>query len=163
MQCAHPDCFARTCIPGHITGSVWRASHDHTRFLLTHHRKLNRWLQLGGHSDGNPNPVKYAYNVGLGGKGLVPGRPRDTFGIGWARTQFSDDFVPFLRERLNLGLSKEDAVEMYYNFSITPAINATLDLQIVDPALRKTLNKAGDRLENIDTAVIAGLRIYARF
>jgi porin len=134
---------------------LWHPGGDQTRGIGAFFRF--------GVSDGNPNPIKYAYNVGLGGKGLVPGRRRDTFGIGWARTQLSDDFVPFLRERLNLGLSKEDAVEMYYNFSITPAINATLDLQIVDPALRKTLNKAGDSLENVNTAVIAGLRIYARF
>jgi porin len=36
--------------------------------------------------------------------------------------------VPFLRQRLNLGLDQEDAVEMYYNFSITKWLNATLDL-----------------------------------
>lgn len=51
----HPDCFERTCIPGHITGSAWILSHDHERTLLTHHRKLDRWLQLGGHSDGDPD------------------------------------------------------------------------------------------------------------
>src|SRR5262249_34677569 len=38
--------------------------------------------------------------------------PRDTFGIDWARTELSDDFAPFLRQRLALGLNKEDAVEM---------------------------------------------------
>src|SRR5215813_4297344 len=116
-----------------------------------------------GISDGNPNPVKYAYNVGFTGKGMVPGRPRVTFGIGWARTQFSDDFVPFLRQRLALGLNKEDAVEMYYNVSITPALNATLDLQIVEPGLKKMLDASGSRLQDVNTSVVAGLRIYARF
>jgi 8-oxo-dGTP pyrophosphatase MutT (NUDIX family) len=48
----HDDCFERTCLPGHITASAWIASSDHERFLLTHHRKLGRWLQLGGHADG---------------------------------------------------------------------------------------------------------------
>jgi 8-oxo-dGTP pyrophosphatase MutT (NUDIX family) len=47
------DCFDRTCLPGHITASAWIVSSDHHRFLLTHHRKLNRWLQLGGHTDGD--------------------------------------------------------------------------------------------------------------
>ncbi|NOZ39764.1 MAG: NUDIX hydrolase [Planctomycetes bacterium] len=47
-----PDCFERTCRPGHITGSAWILSHDRTRCLLVHHRKLNRWLQPGGHADG---------------------------------------------------------------------------------------------------------------
>ena len=49
---ARPDCFLRSCLPGHVTGSAWILSPDHRRFLLTHHRKLDRWLQLGGHADG---------------------------------------------------------------------------------------------------------------
>ncbi len=51
----HPDCFERTCLPGHVTGSAWVLSADRRRFLLTHHRKLGRWLQLGGHADGDPD------------------------------------------------------------------------------------------------------------
>ncbi len=47
-----PDCFERTCRPGHITGSAWVLSHDRSKCLLVHHRKLNRWLQPGGHADG---------------------------------------------------------------------------------------------------------------
>jgi len=57
---AHPDCFDRTCVPGHVTGSAWVVSHDGARFLLTHHRKLGRWLQLGGHSDGDPDTAAVA-------------------------------------------------------------------------------------------------------
>jgi len=57
---AHPDCFERSCVPGHVTGSAWVVSHDHTRFLLTHHRKLDRWLQVGGHSDGDPDTAAVA-------------------------------------------------------------------------------------------------------
>jgi 8-oxo-dGTP pyrophosphatase MutT (NUDIX family) len=49
----HEDCFERSCLPGHITGSVWILSPDSERALLTHHRKLGRWLQLGGHVDGS--------------------------------------------------------------------------------------------------------------
>jgi 8-oxo-dGTP pyrophosphatase MutT (NUDIX family) len=57
---ANPDCFERTCAPGHITGSAWILSHDRAHFLLTRHRKLGRWLQLGGHADGNPDPTDVA-------------------------------------------------------------------------------------------------------
>jgi 8-oxo-dGTP pyrophosphatase MutT (NUDIX family) len=49
---AHSDCFYRTCRPGHITAAAWILSADRQRALLTHHRNLNRWLQLGGHADG---------------------------------------------------------------------------------------------------------------
>ena len=49
---SRPDCFERSCLPGHLTGSAWVLSPDRRSFLLTHHRKLGRWLQLGGHADG---------------------------------------------------------------------------------------------------------------
>ena len=55
-----PDCFERTCRPGHITGSAWVLSHDRARCLLVHHRKLNRWLQPGGHADGQTEIEKVA-------------------------------------------------------------------------------------------------------
>lgn len=48
-----PDVFQRWHPPGHFTGSVWLVSADGERVLLTHHRKLGRWLQLGGHADGD--------------------------------------------------------------------------------------------------------------
>ena len=47
-----PNCFERSCRPGHITGSAWVLSHDGSQCLLVHHRKLGRWLQPGGHADG---------------------------------------------------------------------------------------------------------------
>jgi 8-oxo-dGTP pyrophosphatase MutT (NUDIX family) len=56
----HSDCFDRTCIPGHVTGSAWIVSADLTQHLLTHHRKLNRWLQVGGHADGDSSPFNVA-------------------------------------------------------------------------------------------------------
>ena len=55
-----PDCFERSCRPGHITGSAWILSHDHQACLLVHHRKLNRWLQPGGHADGQTDVAAVA-------------------------------------------------------------------------------------------------------
>jgi 8-oxo-dGTP pyrophosphatase MutT (NUDIX family) len=48
----HPDCCDRTCVPGHFTGSAWLVSADGERALLLHHRKLDIWVQPGGHADG---------------------------------------------------------------------------------------------------------------
>ncbi|QEG33279.1 NUDIX hydrolase [Bythopirellula goksoeyrii] len=48
-----PDCFERTCRPGHVTGSAWVLSQDCKKCLLVHHAKLDRWLQPGGHADGD--------------------------------------------------------------------------------------------------------------
>ena len=100
--------------------------------------------------------------MGIGGNGVVPGRPNDNFGIGWARTEFSSNFVPFLRQRLDLGLDHEDAVEMYYSAALTPWLNATVDLQVVNPGLKKTLDSS-NRLTDVNTAVVAGARLYVRF
>ena len=45
---------------GHLTGSAWLVSADGERALLTHHRKLERWLQPGGHADGDADMGRVA-------------------------------------------------------------------------------------------------------
>ena len=57
---AHPDCFHRSCRTGHVTGSAWIVDAGGDRVLLTHHRKLGRWLQPGGHCDGDPDTLAVA-------------------------------------------------------------------------------------------------------
>jgi 8-oxo-dGTP pyrophosphatase MutT (NUDIX family) len=56
----HPDCFERSCQPGHVTGSAWIVSHDGGAVLLVRHRKLAAWLQPGGHADGEPDAAAVA-------------------------------------------------------------------------------------------------------
>ncbi len=53
-----PACFERSTVEGHITGSAWVVDPEGRRTLLTHHRKLNRWLQLGGHADGDHDVLR---------------------------------------------------------------------------------------------------------
>jgi 8-oxo-dGTP pyrophosphatase MutT (NUDIX family) len=85
---AHPDCFERSCLPGHVTASAWVVSADGRRFLLTHHRKLDRWLQLGGHADTDSDVAAVALReareesgldslVFLGEEGPGPPQPID--------------------------------------------------------------------------------------
>lgn len=50
----NPDCLYRTCTSGHITTSSLAVSFIRSEIILTLHRKLKKWLQLGGHADGNP-------------------------------------------------------------------------------------------------------------
>jgi len=49
----HHDCFERFLIIGHVTGSALILDSPGERVLLTHHKKLGRWLQPGGHADGD--------------------------------------------------------------------------------------------------------------
>ena len=65
------DCFERRCWAGHVTASAWLLSPDGRRFLLTHHRKLGRWLQLGGHAEGDPDPVSVALREAREESGLL--------------------------------------------------------------------------------------------
>jgi 8-oxo-dGTP pyrophosphatase MutT (NUDIX family) len=41
--------FSKKNIEGHVTASAWIINKKRTHCLLMHHKKLNRWLQLGGH------------------------------------------------------------------------------------------------------------------
>lgn len=49
----YPNCFDRELLIGHITGSAWIIDKSGEFVLLTHHRKLDRWFQPGGHCDGD--------------------------------------------------------------------------------------------------------------
>ena len=70
-----PDCFSRSHASGHITGSAWLLSPDGSMALLTLHRKLGKWLQLGGHADGDADILRVAMREAQeesGISGIVP-------------------------------------------------------------------------------------------
>ncbi len=56
----NPDCFERSLLIGHVTGSAWILDKSHQFTLLTHHRKLNKWFQTGGHCDGDSDVLNVA-------------------------------------------------------------------------------------------------------
>lgn len=68
-------CFERALLAGHITGSSWILDRERTSALLTHHRKLNKWLQLGGHSDGDADTLRVALREAAEESGLLTLRP----------------------------------------------------------------------------------------
>lgn len=43
--------LGKTNSQGHITSSSWVVNKNKTKVLLTNHKKLDRWLQLGGHTE----------------------------------------------------------------------------------------------------------------
>ena len=51
----HPDALHRSCAEGHLTGSALVVEEGSRRLLVLFHRKLQRWLQPGGHADGDAN------------------------------------------------------------------------------------------------------------
>jgi 8-oxo-dGTP pyrophosphatase MutT (NUDIX family) len=67
---ANADCFERSNRAGHITGSAWLLNGSRRRVLLTHHRKLNKWLQLGGHADGEADVLRAALREAIEESGI---------------------------------------------------------------------------------------------
>lgn len=72
------DPYLRERLAGHLTASSWLVDQPGRRVLLTHHRKLDRWLQLGGHADGDRDLARVALREageesGLGGLVLEGG------------------------------------------------------------------------------------------
>jgi 8-oxo-dGTP pyrophosphatase MutT (NUDIX family) len=75
---AHDNCYSRELLTGHVTGSAWIVDPRRTMTLLTHHAKLNLWLQPGGHADGDPDVLSVAERemreeTGLTGRVLLAG------------------------------------------------------------------------------------------
>ncbi len=65
------NCFDRSLLVGHVTGSAWILDRTRTRCLLTHHGKLDRWLQLGGHADGDSDVLAVAMREAREESGLT--------------------------------------------------------------------------------------------
>jgi 8-oxo-dGTP pyrophosphatase MutT (NUDIX family) len=64
------DCFHREAFPAHFTGSALVVSAEGSKVLLNHHRKLDRWLQFGGHCDGEENVLSVARREALEESGI---------------------------------------------------------------------------------------------
>jgi len=48
---ANPDCFSKKLAAGHVVASAWVGDRARKQGLLHHHRRLDRWMQFGGHVD----------------------------------------------------------------------------------------------------------------
>jgi 8-oxo-dGTP pyrophosphatase MutT (NUDIX family) len=75
---AHVNCFDRNPgpEPGHVTASSWVVNPARSHVLMLHHRKLDRWLQPGGHADGLTDVLHAALKETEEETGAEPGRIR---------------------------------------------------------------------------------------
>jgi porin len=117
-----------------------------------------------GVSDGKANPIAQFYSFGFGGKGMIPGREQDHFGIGYYYLKIAGDlrdtFPPLLLRRV--GLDHEQGGEMFYNIAVLPWFHVTADLQVIDSAINKLPLTGPDR-KPLHTAVVFGLRAKIDF
>ena len=117
-----------------------------------------------GASDGKANPIAQFYSFGFGGKGMIPGRAEDRFGIGYyylkVASELRGTLPPLLRARA--GLDHEQGGELFYNLAVLPWFHVTADLQVIDSAVDK-LPLTGSGRKPIHTAVVPGLRAKIDF
>ncbi|MFG2788563.1 NUDIX hydrolase [Streptomyces sp. NPDC048419] len=78
---AHPDGLWKACHAGHITASALVIDPERGRVLLTLHKKLRMWLQMGGHCEPEDTSLAAAAlreateESGISGLTLLPGGP----------------------------------------------------------------------------------------
>jgi porin len=99
-----------------------------------------------GLADRKTNPIEQFYSFGIGGQGMLPGRDLDRFGIGFYYSGFSRDLRGLILDSSEIGL------EIFYNLAATNWLYVTPDIQVIEPAGRRS-----------DTAFITGLRVETRF
>jgi porin len=120
-----------------------------------------------GASDGDANPIHYFYSIGVGGKGVIPGRTLDEFGVGYYYIDVSNPkFTGPLAERDFF--RDEYGIEAYYNIAVTPWMKLTPDIQVIRPAQKDVLKIDNEQLldsrkKDVDTATVVGLRLQVVF
>jgi porin len=101
-----------------------------------------------GTDDQDTNPVVFSISGGIGGRGLIPSRHNDTYGIGYYYTRFQENRFTGL-----LGVDEDSqGAEAYYNLAITPAAHLTFDVQVNDSLF-----------PHVDTSVTLGARLNLQF
>lgn len=107
--------FSRERKTGHFTASAWIVNRERTHTLLTLHKKLNRWLQLGGHADGNENLLEVAMQEAREESGLTS-------------LQLVNPFIFDIDKHTIPAFDKE---AQHYHFDVRFLIEAVLDEPLI--------------------------------
>jgi porin len=119
-----------------------------------------------GASDGNPNFMHYFYSLGLGGKGVIPGRHNDRYGFGFYYIDVKNPNLQGLFQNTKL-LRDEYGFEAFYNIAVTRWLLLSPDIQVVRGAQKNTFTI--DSLptivsrKSVGTATILGVRMKMVF
>jgi porin len=137
-------------IPG-IKDSRYYFAYSFDQYLYQSKANPREGVGLSGQfgiSDGNPNRLYWMAIAGVGGTGLIPGRSRDNWGVGYYYAAISPDLKDSLARTLRI--RDEQGMEIFYNAAVTPWLAVGPDLQVIKPSLAN------------DTAVFFGLRLVIR-
>jgi porin len=136
-------------IPAERVSNSWSVYYNFDQYLWQPEGDSERGIGIFGRlgfADEDASPIEWFASLGVGGKGALPGRRHDSFGLGYFVVGASDGF-PGLAD-----LDHGQGFEVYYDIAVTPWLHLTPDLQVIDPALRR-----------LDTAVVLGLRSKIEF
>ncbi len=101
-----------------------------------------------GFADKDTNPFSLTYSIGLGGRGVIPGRDNDLFGLGYFYTETEDGNLV-----TSVGIEDDtQGFEAFYNVAITPAVKLSFDVQWLQADLPDT-----------DDAWVLGSRLQLTF
>jgi porin len=138
----------------------WSLYYNFDQFLYEPKKGADEGLGVFGRfgaSAGVPVPVQYFYSAGIGGKGMIPTRTDDQFGLGYYYASINN---PTLQSRLFKVsfLRDEWGFEAFYDVALTPWLLLTPDLQVVGPSQKQQFVGFRAR-ESIGTATILGVRL----
>lgn len=143
----HQNCFERSLEIGHITASAWLLNQDGSRALLMHHRKLNRWFQLGGHCDGNTDVLAVAIKEAQEESGIIKISPvsKDIFDI-------------------DIHLIPESKKEKeHYHYDVRFLLQVMSDEEIVQNRESKELRWVGKDVKELPTNIPSVLRMFNKW
>jgi len=145
----------------------WAMYYNFDQFLYETDKKAGNGVGVFGRfgaSAGNPNPTQYFFSIGFGGKGMIPGRSFDRFGIGYYYDRVANPTLSTKRFGTAEFLRSEWGFEAFYNIALTQWLLLTPDVQVIGPAQKREItgSVAGPRSalgSSIGMATVLGVRL----
>jgi 8-oxo-dGTP pyrophosphatase MutT (NUDIX family) len=141
------DCFERSLSSGHITASSWLLNKDHSKALLMHHAKLDKWFQLGGHCDGNSDVIEVAIKEAQEESGINA--------IEVIQPSIFDIDIHLIPEN-----SKEKA---HYHYDVRFLLHVVSDEQIIQNNESKELRWIGKNCNELPTQGESVVRMFNKW
>jgi len=143
---------------------TWAMYYNFDQYLYETDKVKGKGVGLFGRfgaSQDAPNPSHYFYSIGIGGKGLVPERDYDEFGVGYFYLDLTNPTFA-IRNQTQAFLRDEWGFETYYNIALTRWLLVTPDIQVIGPAQKQQILSLTDR-RTIGTATVLGIRSQVIF
>lgn len=121
---------------------TWAMYYNFDQFLYETDKEAGNGVGVFGRfgaSAGNPNPTQYFFSIGFGGKGMIPGRNHDRFGLGYYYDRVTNPTLRTKRFGTAEFLRGEWGFEAFYNIALTQWLLLTPDVQVIGPAQKREI------------------------